>query len=64
MIEISSKLRANTALTKPSSEKMVAVSSTTTTVTPRWCTCRSVKNIDKMVTITPTAKPRSTPPST
>ncbi|MNJ78517.1 hypothetical protein D3C77_762890 [compost metagenome] len=62
MIEMSSKLRANTALMKPSNEKIVAVSSTTTMVTPRWCTCRSVKNNDSNVTITPTARPRNTPP--
>ncbi|MNW16247.1 hypothetical protein D3C71_2150370 [compost metagenome] len=62
MIEISSKLRANTALMKPSNEKMVAVSNTTRMVTPRWCTCRSVKNSDSRVTITPTASPRNTPP--
>ena len=62
MIEMSSKLRANTALMKPPREKMVAVSSTTTTVTPRWCTCSLVKNSDSTVTISPTARPRSTPP--
>ncbi|MCY1455644.1 hypothetical protein D9M71_727900 [compost metagenome] len=62
MIEISSKLRANTALMKPPREKMVAVSSTTSAVTPMWCTWSLVKNSDRNVTITPTASPRSTPP--
>src|SRR3546814_9946830 len=46
MIEISSKLRANTALMKPPRAKILAVRVITSTVTPRWCTCRSVKNID------------------
>ncbi len=63
MIEMSSKLRAYTALTKPPMEKMVAVSTTTSTVMPRWCTCSLVKNSDSAVTMTPTASPRNTPPT-
>ncbi|MOA53414.1 hypothetical protein D3C78_1768700 [compost metagenome] len=63
MIEISSKLRAYTALTKPPREKIVAVSNTTSTVMPKWCICNRVKNSDSTVTITPTASPRSTPPA-
>ncbi|MNG30764.1 hypothetical protein D3C84_1164440 [compost metagenome] len=62
MIEMSSKLRAYTALMKPPRAKVMAVRVITSTVTPRWCTCSSVKNSDSRVTIKATARPRSMPP--
>ena len=59
-----SKLRANTPLMKPASEKMTAVSSTAATIAPRWCTGRCVKKSATTVTAPPTSSPRSTPPPT
>ncbi len=59
-----SKLRANTPLMKPASEKMMAVSSTATIVAIRWWTGRCVKKSATTVTAPPTSNPRSTPPPT
>ena len=57
-----SKFFAKIALIIPASANTTDVSSTADSTTPRWATCRRVKNSAITVTSPPTSRPRTMPP--
>jgi len=63
-IEISSNVRANTALINPPSENVIDVNTAISMVITGWTGLISVNSSEIIATNKPTATPRATPPIT